>query len=108
MHQPGLTSVNRDAWVEVDLDALEENVRTVRSWISPGTELMAVVKSDAYGHGAASVAPILLAAGATWLGVASVDEGVQLRESGIKCPILVLSPCPFWAMSAALAACLTL
>lgn len=107
MHQPSFTSVNRDAWVEVDLDALEENVREIRSWLSPGTEFMAVVKSDAYGHGAVGIAPILMVSGATWLGVASVDEGVQLRETGIKGPILVLSPCPFWAISAALEASLT-
>lgn len=102
--QPSATSVQRDAWVEVDLGALEANVRVVRSWLPSSVDLMAVVKSDAYGHGAAGIAPVLLAAGARWLGVASVDEGLQLRHAGIRAPILILSPCPFWAMSAAVEA----
>lgn len=100
--QPSLTSVRRDAWVEVDLGALTSNLRVVRSWLKAGTSLMAVVKSDAYGHGAPSVAPVLLAAGAHSLGVASVDEGMQLREAGIKAPVLILSPCPFWALGNAI------
>ncbi len=102
------TSVRRDAWVEIDLAALEKNVETVLSWLSPATKLMAVVKSDAYGHGAAAVAPVLAAAGASWFGVASVDEGIQLRDAGIKQPVLVLSPCPFWALPSAIKAGLDL
>src|SRR5215470_946549 len=100
--QPSLRSVRRDAWVEVDLAAVEKNVRVVRSWLTPGTQLMAVVKSDGYGHGAASLAPVLQASGAQWFGVASVDEGCQLRDAGVKIPILILSPCPSWAMSTAI------
>jgi len=97
--QPSLTSVRRDAWVEVDLGALESNLRVVRSWLQAGTSLMAVVKSDAYGHGATAVAPVLAAAGADAFGVASVDEGMQLRAAGIDKPVLILSPCPFWALA---------
>ena len=100
--QPSQTSVRRDAWVEVDLAAIENNVRVVLSWLQPGVELMAVVKSDAYGHGALAVSPILLASGASWLGVASVDEGLQLRAGNQKVPILILSPCPFWAVAQAI------
>jgi alanine racemase len=100
--QPSLISVRRDAWVEIDLAAFENNIAVVRSWLSPGCELMAVVKSDAYGHGAAQMGKVAAAAGADWLGVASVDEGCQLRAAGVSKPILILSPCPSWAMSTAL------
>lgn len=62
---------------------------------------MAVVKSDAYGHGAAGTAELLEAAGADWLGVASIDEGVQVRER-VNIPILILSPTPSWAITTAL------
>lgn len=102
--QPSLTSVRRDAWVEVDLSALENNLRIVSSWLQPNTGLMAVVKSDGYGHGACGIAPVLAASGAKYFGVASVDEGCQLRAAGIKTPILVLSPSPFWALSTAIEA----
>ena len=100
--QPILASVRRDAWVEVDLGALEYNVGVVRSWLKPGTRIMAVVKGDAYGHGSVTTAELLVASGADWLGVASVDEGCQLRAAGITHPILLLSPCPPWAMTTAI------
>jgi alanine racemase len=100
--QPIVASVRRDAWVEIDLLALEKNVAAIKSWFSPNTRLMAVVKSDAYGHGATGVAAVLTASGATWLGVASVDEGCQLRSAGITQPILLLSPVPSWAIGTAL------
>lgn len=80
----------RRAWVEVDLAALAHNVREIRGLLAPGTDLLAVVKADAYGHGAVAVAPTLLAAGATWLGVATVLEGIELRQAGITAPILLL------------------
>ncbi len=100
--QPTVASVRRDAWVEVDLGAIEYNVGIVRSWLKPETQMMAVVKADAYGHGAVGTSEILLASGADWLGVASVDEGGQLRAAGISTPILILSPAPAWAVTAAL------
>lgn len=78
------------AWVEIDLSALSHNVRTFKRLLSPGTDLLAVVKADAYGHGAVMVARTALAAGATWLGVATVPEGVELRQAGITSPILVM------------------
>ncbi|MTJ53472.1 alanine racemase [Anabaena sp. UHCC 0253] len=78
------------AWVEIDLGALSNNVRQLVKFLSPSTQLMAVVKADAYGHGALTVAKTVLAAGASWLGVATVPEGIQLREGGIKSPILIL------------------
>lgn len=78
------------AWVEIDLAALSHNVQQVAGSLSPRTQLMAVVKADAYGHGAVTVAQTALQSGASWLGVATVPEGIQLRESGIKAPILIL------------------
>ena len=78
------------AWVEIDLGALAHNVQQLVKLLSPRTQLMAVVKADAYGHGAAAVAQTAIQSGASWLGVATVPEGIQLRESGIKAPILIL------------------
>lgn len=104
--QNSLSSHLRDAWVEVDLGSVEHNAALIKSWIAGGQRhcsLMAVVKSDAYGHGAPAVAEVLQAAGAEWFGVASVDEGTQLRESGIESRILILSPAPFWAVENAIA-----
>ena len=78
------------AWVEIDLGALSGNVKQLVKFLSPRTQLMAVVKADAYGHGSVAVAKTALEAGASWLGVATVPEGIQLREDGIKAPILIL------------------
>lgn len=78
------------AWVEIDLAALTHNVRQLKSLLSPRTELLAVVKADAYGHGAVTVAQTVLQHGAMGLGVATVPEGIELREAGIKAPILIL------------------
>jgi alanine racemase len=78
------------AWVEVDLSALAHNIREIKGLLAPQTALMAVVKADAYGHGALTVAETVLQHGATWLGVATIPEGIALREAGIEAPILVL------------------
>lgn len=78
------------AWVEIDLGALSHNVQQLRRFLSPLTQLMAVVKADAYGHGAVTVAQTALHSGASWLGVATLPEGIQLREAGINAPILIL------------------
>ncbi|HEY9749270.1 MAG TPA: alanine racemase [Allocoleopsis sp.] len=78
------------AWVEVDLSALAHNIRQIKGLLAPQTALMAVVKADAYGHGAVTVAETVLQHGATWLGVATIPEGIALREAGIEAPILVL------------------
>ncbi|MBW4418271.1 MAG: alanine racemase [Myxacorys californica WJT36-NPBG1] len=88
---PSVALMQRErAWVEVDLAALSYNVQQILSLLSPQTALMAVVKADAYGHGAITVAQTVLQAGATWLGVATIPEGIELREAGIEAPILVL------------------
>ncbi len=85
----GLGSRQR-AWVEIDLSAIKHNIRALKSLLAPQTALMAVVKADAYGHGAVTVARTVMEAGANWLGVATVPEGIELRSSGIKAPILIL------------------
>ncbi|MDJ1122562.1 alanine racemase [Olsenella sp. YH-ols2217] len=85
---------DRWAWVEIDRGALRRNVRTFKSRLEPGVQLMAVVKADAYGHGAAACAPVMRSAGADQFAVATVAEGRALRESGIAEPILVLSQPP--------------
>jgi alanine racemase len=88
----------------VDLDAIRDNVRTVRP---ARAELMAVVKAGGYGHGAQPVARAAVEAGATWLGVALVEEGVRLRDAGLTAPILVLTEFPPGSEKEALAAALT-
>jgi alanine racemase len=82
--------LSQRAWVEIDLAALSHNVKQLRSFLSPRTQLMAVVKADAYGHGSVTVAQTALQSGASWLGVATVPEAIELRKAGIKAPILIL------------------
>lgn len=78
--------------VLVDLDAIEENVRIIRRTVTPGTSVMAVVKANAYGHGARMVSEAALDAGAARLGVATLDEALVLRSHGIAAPIQILGP----------------
>lgn len=80
----------RPAWVEVDLAAVAHNVRLLAELAAPA-RLCAVVKADAYGHGAPAVAGAALEGGAALLAVALVEEGVALRDAGIEAPILLLS-----------------
>lgn len=77
-------------WIEVDCSAIEKNYKLFRSLIAPGTKLMAVVKSNAYGHGLVDFAKKMERLGADWFGVDSVVEGLALRREGIKTSILVL------------------
>lgn len=86
----GLGQARERAWVEIDLVALAHNVQQVKQWLGAAIDLMAVVKADAYGHGAVMVAQTALQHGATWLGVATIAEGVELRAAGITAPILVM------------------
>lgn len=76
----------------IDAQALRRNLNLLRSRLQPGTRVLAVVKADGYGHGAVLVARVLALAGADWFGVATVEEGVELRAAGVRQPILVLSP----------------
>ncbi|WP_405795626.1 alanine racemase [Streptomyces sp. NBC_01506] len=76
------------ARAEIDLGALRGNVRALRARLAPGAALMAVVKSDAYGHGALPCARAALDAGAAWLGTATPHEALALRAAGVTAPIL--------------------
>ncbi|APB33558.1 alanine racemase [Gloeomargarita lithophora Alchichica-D10] len=78
------------AWVEIDPLALAHNTQAICQHLGAQTELLAVIKADAYGHGAVAVAQVVLAHGATWLGVATLEEAMQLRRAGISAPILLL------------------
>jgi alanine racemase len=82
--------LDRPAWVEVDLSAVSHNVKQIKSLLRPGVKLCAVVKADAYGHGAAQVAREALVAGADMLAVAIVAEAIELRRAGFTGAILVM------------------
>jgi alanine racemase len=80
----------RPAWAEIDLARLRRNLQIVRRDLPRAVELLAVVKDDAYGHGALDVARVALAEGATFLGVSTLEEAMVLRESGVKGRVLLL------------------
>lgn len=80
----------RPSHVEVDLDAVRDNVAAIGKAVAPAA-VCAVVKADGYGHGDVPTAEMALAGGAKWLAVALVEEGIRLREAGIEAPILLLS-----------------
>lgn len=84
----------RWSWVEISLPAIQNNVMAIKGMLRPDTMLMAVVKGNAYGHGAVKVARTALNSGAEYLGVATVDEGIQLRKGDVEAPVLVLSEPP--------------
>lgn len=83
--------VEHPTWAEIDAEALCRNVLWIRSCLSPRTRLLAVVKADAYGHGAPGVAQVLSRVGVDYFGVAHVGEGEILRGAGVRKPILILS-----------------
>ncbi|MFZ1747059.1 MAG: alanine racemase [Nitrospirales bacterium] len=87
-----LRHVSSPITVSVSLDALTRNFQQIRQWIAPSTKILAVIKADAYGHGAIPVAQTLEHLGIFGFGVASVMEGITLREHHIHCPILVMGP----------------
>ena len=96
----------RPTWAEVDLDAIRHNVRVLRAHAAD-TPLLAAVKADGYGHGLVESATAALAGGATWLGVAMVEEGLALRDAGITERVLVFTEPPASAIETMLAARLT-
>lgn len=98
----------RPAWVEINTRALENNARLLKQLIGAQTELMVMVKANAYGHGAVEAARAALRGGATWLGVYAAGEGIELRDAGITAHILVVGPTMPDYLSAALARDLTL
>lgn len=80
----------RNAWAEIDLNAVAHNIKEAKMKIVTGTKLCAVVKADAYGHGAVPVAKAALSAGADFLAVALLQEAIELRDADIDAPILIL------------------
>lgn len=92
----------RETWTEVSLDAVSRNLREFKIRLSGDCKLMAVVKADAYGHGAAQIARTAIRAGADSLAVAYLDEALQLRAAGIDAPILILGYTPPYAIEAAI------
>ncbi len=78
------------AWIEIDTEAIAHNIRALQSCLKPGTDLLAVVKADAYGHGAVKVATLAEQLGVKFFGVATVPEGIELRQAGIRASILVM------------------
>ena len=84
----------RPTWAEVSLTALRQNFRTVQKHVGPNVTVCAVVKADAYGHGAVECSRALEAEGASWLGVTSLDEAIPLRDAGVSSNILLMTG--FW------------
>jgi alanine racemase len=89
---PSASTLPLRCWAEIDLAALERNLRLIRASLPPHIRYVAVVKADAYGHGLQQVAGRLMHAGADLFGVANITEAAQLRELGPGWPILLLSP----------------
>jgi alanine racemase len=81
-------------WAEIDLDAIAQNVEAFLKHVGSEVDVMAVVKANAYGHGAVQVARASLRAGSKWLAVHRAIEGVELRQAGIKAPILLMGYTP--------------
>lgn len=88
----------RPAWAEIDIRAIKENLTAIKATLAPRTKVMAVVKANAYGHGLVPVAKAALEFAADRLGVALVEEAIELREAGIEAPIQILSEPPLIAV----------
>jgi alanine racemase len=99
---------SRPTWMEVDLEAIAYNVRQIKQIIGPEVDILAVLKADAYGHGAITVARTAINNGVSYCGVASVNEAVRLRNGGISTPILVLGYTPPWLARTAILEDITL
>lgn len=87
-----MLEAENNRWVEIDLEAIKHNLISVRTRLNQGVKVLGVVKGDAYGHGAIGVARLLEAEGIDMLGVTTLEEGLELRNAGIKVPILIFSP----------------
>lgn len=90
MTPPPLKSGYRPTWAEISRRAFSSNVRQIKLAQGPGVSVMAVLKADAYGHGAEALAPLAMLNGASLLGVSSLEEGIALRKSGFQDPIFLL------------------
>jgi alanine racemase len=98
-NEPRSLLARRPTWAEIDLDNLAANFKRVKQRVSPAARVMAVVKANAYGHGAVECARRLALEGADWFGVALPEEGIELRATGITQPILCLAG--YWPGQAA-------
>lgn len=85
---------NRAVWAEIDMNALEDNIRNIKSCIKGNAKFCAVVKANAYGHGAIEVAKKAVEMGADYLAAAVIDEAIELRKAGFTTPILILGATP--------------
>lgn len=95
-------SSNDRCWTVIDLDVIQQNVKSILRQIPNTSDLMAVVKADGYGHGMIPVARACVQAGATWLGTATLEEALTLRENGLTVPILIFGvTCPRYAQTMA-------
>ena len=94
-------NIHKDAWVEINLEHLAQNIQAIKKTIPAGKKMMAIVKADAYGHGAQMLAQTMLASGVDMFGVSSIDEGLDLRQVKINAPILVVGAVPVWAVETA-------
>jgi alanine racemase len=89
-----MTNADKRTWAEINLDNLEHNYREIRRRLPEGCRFAGLCKANAYGHGVLPVARRLEQIGAEYLAVSCYDEAVQLRENGIRLPILMLAPSP--------------
>ena len=92
--EPGLRAATRPTWAEISLANLLHNFHALQRHVGSAVKICAVVKADAYGHGASPCALALQDAGAKWFGVTSLDEAIPLRQAGIKGRILLMTG--FW------------
>src|SRR5260370_28792527 len=90
--------VRRPVWAEVSLGALTHNLEAIRKYVNPAEEkrktprkILSIVKGNGYGHGGPEVAKVLEKAGSDWVGVTCTDEGIAVRQNGVRKPILVLT-----------------
>ncbi|GAC1679743.1 MAG: hypothetical protein NVS9B9_00430 [Ktedonobacteraceae bacterium] len=93
-----MARAERPTWVEIDLNAIANNTRRIKSLVGAQVQVLISLKADAYGHGALKVARTTLRNGASMLGVATLSEATPLREGGIHAPILVFGYLPLWQM----------
>ncbi|MCU6710532.1 alanine racemase [Paenibacillus sp. J5C_2022] len=105
---PVLAASYRDTWAEISQDAIAHNITLFKSHVHERCKVMAVVKADGYGHGAVETAREAIKGGAGYIGVALLDEALQLREAGIATPILILGYTPPRSVTTAIAHGITL
>lgn len=86
--------LTRPVWAEINLTAIQHNIRNIKALLRPETKFCAVVKADGYGHGAVEVARLALQEGADYLAVALLSEAIELRQAGVTAPLLILGYTP--------------